>query len=246
MVSREVACWMEDLTAIGSQLRNNWLEGEFHAVVSIAVPNQPIDPDGLPISTEEWGRAGSFRRLMDSNRSVTGWTAVRGVAGAMLEIPPNYVTIIRAPNGKPSVHAGPGISISHAGNIAVVAFSSEMTIGVDVEQIDGAAPFLPTVMRTLSPSELEYLNDHPVERAKFLIRAWSRKEATAKVFGSGLSVDFRCLRVADQARRRFQCRLPSANVIVKGTDLEMGAGYTAAYASTANIIDVTSYHVTGR
>nr|WP_174076876.1 4'-phosphopantetheinyl transferase superfamily protein [Rhizobium rhizogenes] len=177
---------------------------------------------------------------------MTGWIAVRGVVGAMLDIPPNDVKIIRAPNGKPSVHAGPGISISHAGDIAIVAFSSEMTIGVDVEQIDGAAPFLPTIMRTLAPSELEYLNGHADERAKFLIRAWTRKEATAKVFGSGLSVDFRCLRVADQARRRFQCRLPSANVIVKGTDLEIGAGYTAAYASTANIIDVTSYHVTGR
>lgn len=31
MVSRDVACWMEDFTAIGSQLRSNWLEGEFHA-----------------------------------------------------------------------------------------------------------------------------------------------------------------------------------------------------------------------
>ncbi|NTF96131.1 4'-phosphopantetheinyl transferase family protein [Rhizobium rhizogenes] len=246
MVSREVAGWMEDLTAIGSQLRSDWRAGEFHAVVSINVPHQPIDPHGLPISTEEWGRAGSFRRLMDSNRSLTGWTAVRGVVGAMLEIPPNDVQIIRAPSGKPSVHAGPGISISHAGDIAVVAFSSEMTIGVDVEQIDGGASFLPTVMHTLSPSELEYLNGHPVERAKFLLRAWARKEATAKVFGSGLSVDFRCLTVADEAGRRFQCRLPSGNVIVKGTDLEMGSGYTAALASTANIVDVTSYHVTGR
>lgn len=183
---------------------------------------------------------------MDFTRSVTGWIAVRGVVGAMLDIPPNDVKIIRAPNGKPSVHAGPGISISHAGDIAIVAFSSEMTIGVDVEQIDGAAPFLPTIMRTLAPSELEYLNGHADERAKFLIRAWTRKEATAKVFGSGLSVDFRCLRVADQAGRRFQCRLPSANVIVQGTDLEIGASCIAAYASTANINDVTSYHVTGR
>lgn len=127
-----------------------------------------------------------------------------------------------------------------------MGFSSEMTIGVDVEQIDGGTSLLPTVIRTLSTSELIYLNGHPVERAKFLLRAWARKEATAKVFGSGLSVDFRCLTVANQAGRRFQCRLPSGNVIVKGTDLEMGSGYNAALASTANIIDVNRYHVTGR
>ncbi|MQB45878.1 4'-phosphopantetheinyl transferase superfamily protein [Rhizobium sp. ICMP 5592] len=246
MVSHDVGRWMEDFSAIGSRLKRNWLEGKFHAVVSIIVPHQPVDPHGLPISTEEWGRARSFTRLMDRNRSITGWTAVRGVVGAMLAIPPNDVKIIRAANGKPSVHTGPGISISHAGDIAVVAFSSEMTIGVDVEQIAEGASFLPAVMRTLSPSELEYLNGHPVERAKFLLRAWARKEATAKVFGSGLSVDFRCLTVANQAGLRFQCRLPAGNVIVQGTDLEIAPGYIAALASTANILDVTSYHVIGR
>ncbi|CAN7648980.1 4'-phosphopantetheinyl transferase family protein [Pararhizobium sp. LjRoot238] len=243
MVAYEAARRMEDFAAIGSELRRKWLQGDFHAAISISVPHQQFELWDLPLSTEESSRADRFTQVMDRNRSVTGWIALRGVVGAMLECRPDKVEVIRAPYGKPVILSGPGVSIAHVGDLALVGLSSAMAIGVDVESIEDSASFLPTIMGTLGQVELDYLYAQKVERAEFLLRAWTRKEATAKVFGSGLFVDFQRLAVADQEACGFRCCFPGTNIVVKGTDLKMSPGYIAALASTANISDVAEYHV---
>ncbi|NTA83985.1 4'-phosphopantetheinyl transferase family protein [Agrobacterium tumefaciens] len=238
----DIAREVEEMAAIGSMLRKRWQEGGFHAVVSINVPHEPFDLRGLPLSIEERDRARRFWRVMDCNRSVMSWTVLRSIVGAMLDARPENVTVVRAMAGKPSVQSGPGISISHAGDLAVVAFSSEMDIGVDVETVEQDDALLRTVMGTLSPQELAYFSTHRMAKSEFLLRAWTRKEAAVKVLGSGLSNDLTKVSVAEQKGCRFQCRLPGAEIIT-GTDLQMGSDYIAALASKTCINDVIQYHI---
>lgn len=192
---------IEEVTAIGLMLRKRWQKGGFHAVVSMNVPHEPFDLRGLPI--EERDRARRFWQVMDCNRSVMSWMVLRSVIGAMLDTRPENVTVVRALAGKPSVQPRPGISISHAGNLAVVTFSSDMDIGVDVETIEQDDALLLAVMGTLSPQELAYFSTHQMAKSEFLLRAWTRKEAAVKVLGSGISTDLTKVSVAHHVRARF-------------------------------------------
>lgn len=238
----DIAREVEEMAAIGTMLRKRWQNGEFHAVVSIKVPHVPFELRGLPLSIEEKDRARRFRQIMDCNRSVMSWIVLRSIVGTMLDTRPENVTVVRALAGKPSVQPGPGISISHAGDLAVVAFSSAMDIGVDVETIEQDDALLLTVMGTLSPRELACLSTHRMAKSEFLLRAWTRKEAAVKVAGSGLSIDLTKVSVAEQEGCRFQCHLPGAEIIT-GTDLHLGSGYIAALASKTFINDVAQYHI---
>ncbi|MCF1449871.1 4'-phosphopantetheinyl transferase superfamily protein [Agrobacterium vitis] len=233
---------IEGMAAIGTMLRTRWQEGGFHAVVSINVPHEPLDLRGLPLSIEERDRARRFWQVMDCNRSVMSWIVLRSIVGAMLNERPKNVNVVRALAGKPSVQPGPGISISHTGNLAIVAFSSEMDIGVDVEQIKQDAALSATVMSTLSPPELAYFPSDRIAESEFLLRAWTRKEAAVKVLGSGLSIDLTKVSVAHQKGCRFRCRLPDQEVI-NGIDLELGSDHIAALASRTCINNVIQYHI---
>lgn len=236
-----MARWIRELTDIGSQLRTRWRQGKFHAVVSIDVPQRILDPATLPLSIEERNRAWQFRRLMDRNRSIMGWIVVRCVLAAMLERKAQQVVVERTVTGKPYVPSGPGISLAHAGDIATVAFSSEVSIGIDVEQREQDAFLLPIIMNTLSPLELIYFARHSTT-SELLLRAWTRKEAAVKVFGSGLAIDLTKVSVADQPGERFRCDLPDGEKVT-GVDLEMRSDYVAALASRSYIHHIVRHHV---
>lgn len=236
-----MARWIRELTEIGSQLRTCWGEGAFHAVVSIEVPQRVLDPTTLPLSIEERDRARQFRWLMDRNRSIMGWIVVRCVLAAMLERKAQEVVVQRTATGKPYVPSGLGISLAHAGDIATVAFSNEVSIGIDVEQLEQDAFLLPVITNTLSPMELTYFARQSTT-CEFLLRAWTRKEAAVKVFGSGLGIDLTKVSVADQPGERFRCDLPGGEKVT-GIDLVMGSRYIASLASRSYIHDIVRHHI---
>lgn len=232
---------VDETAGIGNLLRTRWQAGHFHAVISITVPLQQFDIHGLPLTIDEKIRARRFRKTMDCNRSVMGWIVLRNVAGVMLNQQPENVNIIRASNGKPFLERGPGISLSHSGELAVVAFSSETDIGVDIEEISENAEFLVTIMGVLSTQELACLPADNVARSEFLYRAWTRKEAAAKALGRGLTEDFTKLSVADQDGR-FEC-WSAENEPITGNDLQLRSGYSCSLASKTVITEVDHYHI---
>nr|WP_170117082.1 4'-phosphopantetheinyl transferase superfamily protein [Phyllobacterium sophorae] len=181
---------------------------------------------------------------MDRNRSLVAWSALRVLLGVLFETQPELVEIARTVHGKPLVPDGPSISISHSGELAVIALSSALSIGVDIEAIKDSAVFAPAVLDTLTKSELAYFSDRTGDAA-FLLRAWTRKEATAKVLGAGLSFDFRSLSVLDGYGCRFKVLFhqPDGQVFVNGIDLDLRDGYIAALASTQTIPEVATYLV---
>ena len=89
----------------------------------------------------------------------------------------------RSVNGKPYFAGNrPVFSISHAGNIAVCAFSRAET-GMDVEKLVLDSPPL-----RLHPEELAYLRQFPEERqTPVLYEMWTRKESLLKAHGGILA-----------------------------------------------------------
>lgn len=93
--------------------------------------------------------------------------------------------LLQAPGGKPHFPGGqPAFSISHAGAVAVCAFS-EREVGVDVEQVTAVEPSLPSV---LQPEELACLRRSPeAEQTRTFYQLWTQKESLIKARGGALA-----------------------------------------------------------
>lgn len=92
--------------------------------------------------------------------------------------------LLQGPGGKPYFPGNqPFFNISHAGNIAVCAFS-QAEAGIDVEEIvpDGPPHSL------LHPEELAYFRQFPEKRqASVLYQLWTQKESLLKAHGGVLA-----------------------------------------------------------
>lgn len=90
-----------------------------------------------------------------------------------------------APGGKPYFSGGPPFfSISHAGSIALCAFSRG-AVGVDVEAVSA---FDPSLLPAFHPREQAYLRTLPAgSEAPVLCQLWTRKESLLKARGGVLA-----------------------------------------------------------
>lgn len=89
--------------------------------------------------------------------------------------------VLRTAKGKPYLENGPFVSVSHTGDIVVVAVS-ESEIGIDAERKDREVKKQEELIRKyFSERETEYANT----REKFL-EIWTKKESYGKFTGEGL------------------------------------------------------------
>jgi len=103
----------------------------------------------------------------------------------------------RTPLGKPLISkALPGVnfSVSHADAVTVVAASSSVNLGIDVELIDQDVPE-GTFTGFCHPQERALLQRlRPNQKTREFIRIWTQKEAYTKLLGSGHSIEFSSIR----------------------------------------------------
>lgn len=90
------------------------------------------------------------------------------------------------PSGKPFIPGGPEFSISHSGEMVVVALSQSGEVGIDIEKIraievDDFSNYVPEIAGLKGK-----LGDDQLSTIFF--DCWTRKEAVLKGYGSGLSV----------------------------------------------------------
>ncbi len=102
-----------------------------------------------------------------------------------------FYTVAQDGNGKPYLVHGPScldFSISHSGNAVAVAVSSSGPVGLDIERLSGVDP--EAIESAFTAPELLSLSRVPAaERPIACIRAWSEKEAAAKLHGAHRSGD---------------------------------------------------------
>jgi len=186
--------------------------------------------DGL-LTEAELERAGRFRFPADRGRFVLGTALLRSAVAERTGSAPAAVRLDRRcdqcgePHGRPRL-PGTGLhaSISHSGDIIMVALTSVGPVGVDVEEI-----------KRLDYESLEASVCTPIERAQVRSAAdfyvlWTRKEAVLKATGDGLRTPMTAVAVSPPASAPELLALGGSRPSCQLSDLEVGAGYAAAIA----------------
>ncbi|MDD2272517.1 MAG: 4'-phosphopantetheinyl transferase superfamily protein [Desulfuromonadaceae bacterium] len=144
------------------------------------------------LSPDETARA--TRLKIDSVKKL--YTAGRGILriilGAYLGVEPGRVMIATGEHGKPYLaDAAKGIrfNLSHSRDVLVLAVSSALEVGIDIESIDADKPLQEMAKLAFSHHDQHYLLSLPTPQRYItsFYRCWVRTEACLKASGRGFS-----------------------------------------------------------
>ena len=163
---------------------------------------------------------------------------LRQVLGRESQRPPASLRFGHAPAGKPFL-AGPAeapeleFSLSHSGDLVLIAVSLDLPLGVDVEQGSKQLDPLRLAQRFFSPAEQAQLVALPSDQQlDGFLACWTRKEAYLKATGAGVSgglSHFDVTLAPDQpARLLVDRRVPGAAQQWRILDVPAEPGYRAA------------------
>ncbi|MBU6302659.1 MAG: 4'-phosphopantetheinyl transferase superfamily protein [Verrucomicrobia bacterium] len=174
--------------------------GEIHLwLVNLQTGSRVSDSDFQSLSADELRRAEAYRFERDRCRFVVARALLRKILAAYTGMAPDRIEFAVSAFGKPSL-ANPGLplhfNLSHSGDQALMAFSMNGALGVDLEQIaseDRLGELLRTVCSDREQREIQALPSALGNRA--LLRLWTAKEAFLKALGTGLQIPLRDLEV---------------------------------------------------
>ena len=146
--------------------------------------------DGL--TGPERDRAGRFRRPRDGRRWAVARAGLREVLGRALGRDPSAVELEARPGTKPVLAGGDDslhFSLSHSGDLALVALSRRAPVGVDCERIRELSDLTALTRRVFAPAERErWLRTPEPGRLRAFFEQWTCKESVVKATGDGLAV----------------------------------------------------------
>ena len=180
------------------------------------------------LSANERKQCERFLRPGDRARCAAARASLRIVLAKYLPEDPRALSIAVEASGKPfldcSTGAGGGadppmhhrakgvqFNISHAGDLALIAVSRGMRVGIDVERIREVRGTEAILNGFFSEREQEYLRSRePEERTRTFFLLWTRREAAAKAVGRGLFDSFARFTLSpfDRDRSGFRVELP--------------------------------------
>jgi 4'-phosphopantetheinyl transferase len=152
----------------------------------------PQIPWESTLSPDEHARANRFAFHRDRNAYITTRTALRNLLGQYLSTPPSEIQFHHAERGKPTLASTAGatpihFNVSHTRSLALLAFSSDRLLGVDVEFIRPIENWEDIARRYFSQNELAELRAlPPAHRDEGFYTCWTRKESYIKARGEGL------------------------------------------------------------
>lgn len=129
-----------------------------------------------------------LRRRFLATRGIT-----RDILGNALKVDPRELVLVPQPQGKPEVvfprlESPFSFSLSHTGDLLMLAYGFAPEVGLDVETIRPAYDPGPIIRRFFSEAEADEWKGLPEEeRVRGFFRAWTRKEAILKATGLGIS-----------------------------------------------------------
>lgn len=135
------------------------------------------------------------RRPAAARRYAVAHGAQRQILGRRLGREPAALLITRActacggPHGRPDLPEHPGvvISLSHSGDLALLAVATGVRVGVDLEEVRFRPRLERLAERVLAPDELAAWFAVPEQhRLRAFLRAWTAKEAYLKAIGEGI------------------------------------------------------------
>jgi len=193
------------------------------------------------LAADERERADRFVFADDRTRHVLGRGLARLLLGHCLGVPADALVFEHNAFGKPCVAGAGGaaerleFSISHSGDVVLVALARARRVGVDVERAQAGRGIDGIAGRFFSAAECAALASlAPASRQDAFFTCWTRKEAYIKATGQGLSLALASFDVAlaPGAPARLLATRPDAGERERWTlqDLDVGEGYKAAVA----------------
>jgi 4'-phosphopantetheinyl transferase len=173
---------------------------------------------------------------------------LRLVLARYLDRPPAEIDIDRScpdcgrPHGRPRLRSGPEgtseaieFSVSHGGDLLVLAFTDAAPVGVDVEPIGGGEDVASELVDfTLTAAERLRLLELPAaQRRRIFLRHWTGKEAILKALGTGLDVELQAVSLPPYpVDGKASVTVPgSPPVDFWVTDVEVGPAYVCTLAT---------------
>ncbi len=188
------------------------------------------------LDRQEMERASRIPNLETRRSFLVAHGVLRCLLARYLGCDPGAIEFASGPQGKPKLVFPEGVqfNMTHSAEWAAFAFSSNCTVGVDLEKVRALAGLPDIIRRVLcaeEAAELMLLSERDRERGFFC--CWTRKEAYSKAVGIGLtSFDKFCVAAHPDLPPRmihigFDCETAAAWTI---DDLPMPPGYAGALA----------------
>jgi len=187
---KETAQWLEPPQGLSI------VPGAVHAwriLVEDAAPHlSRLEQLLTPVEREQVAR---FFREADRTSRTVARGMLRSLLATYLETSPDAVAIVSGHHGKPMLdpethRQSIEFSVSHSGNVVLLAFSVDAAVGIDVEAIRTDVDLSGLVARVLTSEEADVLRQADESaRTQIFFRTWARKEAVLKALGTGFSVE---------------------------------------------------------
>ncbi|MFN4259646.1 MAG: 4'-phosphopantetheinyl transferase family protein [Gemmataceae bacterium] len=144
----------------------------------------------LPLLTaEERRKAERFHFERDRRRFAVCRGLLRVLLSRYLDMPPTAIALTYGNHGKPALACQRvRFNVSHSHGWALLAFTLDREIGVDLEKLRPLRNAEGLARRFFAPREAAVLLGLPeAERLAAFFRCWTRKEAYIKAIGTGLA-----------------------------------------------------------
>lgn len=192
--------------------------GDVHVwLVAAGAPDIPHAHLESLVSPAEQSLCARMVRPVDKRRFIAVRAALRAILGRYFETPPSSISIAYSKSGKPFCENQAGdrgalhFNVSHAGDVAVIAVSRGLRVGIDVERMREMKSRDDILESFFSAEERAWVHSCPEEaQMDAFFRVWTRREAASKAVGTGLLKAFTLFSVpaAPLSSTGFSLRLP--------------------------------------
>lgn len=204
------------------------------------------------LSPDEAERASRFHFEKDRNHFIVCRGLLRILLGSYSRQEPADIQFRYNEFGKPSMiapdkTASTLFNLSHSRGKALLAFSKNIPLGIDLEGMRGNLDFASMAKRFFSPAEISAFFSLPEEFwQEAFFNCWTRKEAFLKAKEKGLSLGLDqfdvSLRPGEPARLLRTAYEESDARLWSLHDLNAGPGYKAALAAKSKKPDISYHH----
>ena len=161
------------------------------------------------LSNDEINRANRFRFEKDRTHFIATRGALRILLGKYLNLLPHSIQFTYNDYGKPFFenHLNLQFNVSHSKGIALLAFTYDADIGVDLEPVNRKIDVQKLAARFFSENEAQtVLSLAYKDQFSAFFRCWTRKEAFIKAHGEGLSLALDSFEVSVLKREKVEMR----------------------------------------
>ena len=140
------------------------------------------------LTEKETARISFFKFKEAKDTYVASQGALRMLISKYLGISPDLVRLGRRKKGKPYSIDNPNLNfnISNSGKTAVIAFSYDSEIGIDIEEIRHLPDLDELIKKNFTTREIKFITAKAEDKGMRFFRFWTIKESYLKAIGEGM------------------------------------------------------------